>query len=197
MCICHATRNYSVGSLRSTVQLLTLACNSNNDFGNTICAAALHPSPPISSQENRANIAQVKLNPIHHGSSRSTSSGFKQWIDKRSTQRKDHQNLTPKPNRYLNHEGAYQSGQLARELSGEMVAIFASPLFHMWDYEDQLLAAKRMAVMCEVRPGVMITGRQLGSYLGGRYPMNGMREDGDKFKNYRHSEQTIRGFWHR
>ncbi|EEA26974.1 hypothetical protein PMAA_018820 [Talaromyces marneffei ATCC 18224] len=102
-----------------------------------------------------------------------------------------------KESRIQPDEGAYQSGQLARELSGEMVAIFASPLFHMWDYEDQLLAAKRMAVMCEVRPGVMITGRQLGSYLGGRYPMNGMREDGDKFKNYRHSEQTIRGFWHR
>lgn len=68
--------------------------------------------------------------------------------------------------------------------------------FHMWDYEDQLLVAKGMVAMCEDRPGVMITGRQLGSYLGGRYPMTGMRKDGAKFKNYRLNEQTIRGFWH-
>lgn len=93
-------------------------------------------------------------------------------------------------------ENAYQSGAVVRGLSGKMVAIFASSLFHLWDYEDQLLVAKRMVAMCEDRPGVMITGRQLGSYLGGRYPMTSMREDGHKFKNYRHNEQTIRGFWH-
>jgi hypothetical protein len=42
----------------------------------------------------------------------------------------------------------------------------------------------------------MIAGRQTGSYFGGRYPMTGMRKDGDKFKTYGHNEQTIRGFWH-
>jgi len=94
-------------------------------------------------------------------------------------------------------ESIYQSGPLARELGCKMVAIFAPSVFHMWDYEDQLLMAKRMVAMCEDRPGVMINGRQLGSYLGGRYPMTGMREGGDKFKNYRHNEQTIRGFWHK
>lgn len=93
-------------------------------------------------------------------------------------------------------EGAYQGGPLAHELTGRVVAIFASSLFHMPDYEDQLLFAKRMVAMCEDRMGVMITGRQLGSYLGGRYPMTGMREDGYKFKSCRHNEQTMRSFWH-
>ncbi|EED19376.1 conserved hypothetical protein [Talaromyces stipitatus ATCC 10500] len=93
-------------------------------------------------------------------------------------------------------EATYQSRPLARELGNKMIAIFASSLFHMWDYEDQLLVAGRMVAMCVSKPGVMITGRQLGSHLGGRYPMTGMCKDGDKFKSYRHNEQTIRGFWH-
>jgi hypothetical protein len=93
-------------------------------------------------------------------------------------------------------ESTYQSGPLTQEQSGKMMAVFASSLFHMWDFENQLLVAKRMVAMCEDRPGVMITGRQLGSYLGGHYPMTGMRKDGDKFKHYWHNEQTIRGFWH-
>lgn len=93
-------------------------------------------------------------------------------------------------------ESAYLSGPMAQELGGKMVAIFASSLFHLWDYEDQLLVAKRMVAMCEDRTGVIIAGRQLGSYLGGRYPANRMREDGEKTKTYRHNEQTIRGLWH-
>jgi hypothetical protein len=52
-----------------------------------------------------------------------------------------------------------------------------------------------MVAMCEDKAGVMITGRQLGSHLGGRYPMIGMRKDGEKYRNYRHNEQTIKGFW--
>ena len=66
-------------------------------------------------------------------------------------------------------------------MTGRIVAIFAKVPFRIWDYEDQLLIAKKMVAMCEDRMGVMITGRQLGSYLGGRYPMTGMREDGYKF----------------
>ncbi|PCG92010.1 Hypothetical protein PENO1_090950 [Penicillium occitanis (nom. inval.)] len=91
-------------------------------------------------------------------------------------------------------ESTYQSGPLTQEQSDKMMAVFASSLFHMWDFENQLLVAERMVAMCEDRPGVMITGRQLGSYLGGHYPMTGMRKDGDKFKHYWHNEQTIRGF---
>jgi SAM-dependent methyltransferase len=92
-------------------------------------------------------------------------------------------------------ETTYENGSLAQGLKNKLQAIFASSLFHMWDYEEQVLVAKRMVAMCEDKAGVMITGRQLGSHLGGRYPMTGMRKDGEKYRNYRHNEQTIRGFW--
>lgn len=92
-------------------------------------------------------------------------------------------------------EAIYTASPLVQELSGKMQVIFASSLLHMWDYEEQLLVVKRLVDICLDQPGVMITGRQLGSHLGGRYPMTGMSRD-ENAKNYRHNEQTIRGLWH-
>ncbi|KAL1968260.1 hypothetical protein VTN77DRAFT_2095 [Rasamsonia byssochlamydoides] len=87
----------------------------------------------------------------------------------------------------------YEESNLAKVLRGKMDVIFASSLFHMWDYEVQVRVACRMVDMCRDREGVMITGRQLGSLLGGRYPISGMKEGGI---HYRHNVETIKGFWH-
>lgn len=91
-------------------------------------------------------------------------------------------------------DDVYEASDLAKTLRGKMDVIFASSLFHMWDYDVQLRVARRMVAMCRDREGVMITGRQMGSLLGGRYPMTGMKEGGST--NYRHNVETIKGFWH-
>ena len=82
--------------------------------------------------------------------------------------------------------------QLLLTLSGKIDVIFASSLFHVWDYDNQLRAAIRLVRFCRDKPGVMITGRQLGSRLGGHYSMRGV--DDGAF-HYRHNIETLKGFW--
>ncbi|RHZ57482.1 uncharacterized protein CDV56_106069 [Aspergillus thermomutatus] len=82
--------------------------------------------------------------------------------------------------------------QLSRTMSGKIDIIFASSLFHLWDYDTQVRAAIRLVRLCRDKPGVMITGRQLGSRLGGHYPMHGVNEEA---LHYRHNVETLKGFW--
>lgn len=84
------------------------------------------------------------------------------------------------------------TGQLSETLSGKLDIVFASSLFHMWDYDIQVRVAARLVRLCRDRTGVMIAGRQLGSLLGGAYPMAGMKDGG---VHYRHNVETIKGFW--
>lgn len=89
-------------------------------------------------------------------------------------------------------DGHFDSGELTQKLSGRIDVVFASSLFHMWDYELQLLVAIRLVRLCRDKPGIMITGRQLGSLLGGQYTVPIM---GDGAQHYRHNVETMKGFW--
>ncbi|KAJ5675453.1 hypothetical protein N7462_008350 [Penicillium macrosclerotiorum] len=86
----------------------------------------------------------------------------------------------------------FHSGRLSQELAGKIDVIFASSLFHMWDYDTQLRVATRMAKFCTDKEGVMISGRQMGSLVGGHYNMAGMK---DGAMHYRHDTKTMEDFW--
>lgn len=89
-------------------------------------------------------------------------------------------------------DAVFAESELSRKMAGKMDIIFASSLFHLWDYETGLVAAKRLIKLCRDKPGVIITGRQVGSLLGGHYPMLGV--DSKAF-HYRHNFETLKGFW--
>ncbi|PLB48427.1 hypothetical protein P170DRAFT_427511 [Aspergillus steynii IBT 23096] len=89
-------------------------------------------------------------------------------------------------------EPDFLSSPLSQKMSGKMDIIFASSLFHLWDYKTGLVAAIRLVTLCRDKPGVMVTGRQVGSVLGGHYPMHGV--DSSAF-HYRHNVETVKGFW--
>ncbi|TQB73366.1 hypothetical protein MPDQ_005951 [Monascus purpureus] len=83
----------------------------------------------------------------------------------------------------------YHQCPLAKTLDGKIDIIWAGSLFHLWDYEDQVLVATRLVDLCREKGGVMIAGSQLGSLLGGRYVVDATRA------HYRHNIETIKGFW--
>ncbi|KAE8338051.1 hypothetical protein BDV24DRAFT_153922 [Aspergillus arachidicola] len=87
---------------------------------------------------------------------------------------------------------AFAGSPLSQTLSGKIDIIFASSLLHLWDYDTQVRVAIRLVQLCRDRPGVMITGRQLGSRLGGHYPMHGVD---DNALHYRHNVESLKGFW--
>ncbi|CAI7653251.1 unnamed protein product [Penicillium glandicola] len=84
------------------------------------------------------------------------------------------------------------TSQLDEKLGGKIDVVFASSLFHLWDYERQLRAAVRLVGLCRSRAGVMITGRQMGSVLAGHYEINAIK---DGAMHYRHNIESMRGFW--
>lgn len=86
----------------------------------------------------------------------------------------------------------FETGQLTQKLSGKLDVVFASSLFHMWDYDIQFRVAARLVKLCRDKPGVMITGRQIGSLVGGHYEMKGMK---DGAFHYRHDIETMERFW--
>ena len=86
----------------------------------------------------------------------------------------------------------FAGSQLMQIMSGKIDIIFASSLFHLWDYDTQVRAAIRLVQLCRDKSDVMITGRQMGSRLGGHYQMHGVK---DGFLHYRHNVETLKGFW--
>ncbi|KAJ5384779.1 hypothetical protein N7517_002690 [Penicillium concentricum] len=81
---------------------------------------------------------------------------------------------------------------LEGRLGGKINIVFASSLFHLWDYETQVRAAVRLVRLCCSQTGVMITGRQMGGVLAGHHELKGI-EDGAM--QYRHNIESMKGFW--
>lgn len=59
------------------------------------------------------------------------------------------------------------STEISRRLASKVDIVYASSLFHLWDYERQVRAAMNLARLCREKPGVVLVGRQLGSVLAG------------------------------
>ncbi|KAJ5789228.1 uncharacterized protein N7518_006239 [Penicillium psychrosexuale] len=79
-----------------------------------------------------------------------------------------------------------------QKLAGKIDVVFASSLFHLWDYDQQVRVATHLVRLCRRRPSLMIVARQLGNTLGGTYAM----KDVAAGANYRHNVETIKGFWY-
>ncbi|KAE8141814.1 hypothetical protein BDV38DRAFT_295638 [Aspergillus pseudotamarii] len=105
---------------------------------------------------------------------------------------KDHLEATFATGDLTADDPAFAGSPLSQNLSGKIDIIFASSLFHLWDYDTQVRAAIRLVQLCRDKTGVMITGRQLGSRLGGHYPIHGVD---DKALHYRHNVESLKGFW--
>ncbi|PYH78621.1 hypothetical protein BO82DRAFT_377074 [Aspergillus uvarum CBS 121591] len=97
---------------------------------------------------------------------------------------------------------AFEAGDIARTLQGRISVVFASSLFHMWNYEVQLRVAIRLVRLCReatgtgtgTGTGTIIAGRQMGSTLAGEHAMTGMTKD-PTATHYRHNVESIKGFW--
>ncbi|KAJ5150324.1 hypothetical protein N7448_001902 [Penicillium atrosanguineum] len=84
------------------------------------------------------------------------------------------------------------STDISRYLASKVDIVFASSLFHLWNYECQVRASINLVRLCRDKPGVMVVGRQLGSVLAGHYSM----KDVGKGANYRHNIETLKGLWY-
>lgn len=82
--------------------------------------------------------------------------------------------------------------EIAQKLNGMIDIVFASSLFHMWDWDTQFKVATHLVKICRQKSGIMITGRQMGSVQGDHYTMAGMK---DGAVHYRHDPETMQRFW--
>lgn len=97
----------------------------------------------------------------------------------------------------LDSEEAYTGSELVRTLHGGIDAIFASSLFHLWNYETQFFVATRLVRdICRDRVGSVICGRQVGNPTAGMYfPPKGI-EHLIPQGQYFHNVESTESFWH-
>ena len=75
-------------------------------------------------------------------------------------------------------------------LEGKNDVVFCSSFLHVWDWDQMIIAAKRLVSLTRPRTGSMIVGKQLGSRTARSYEMptaNG--------SNYRHNPESMERFW--
>jgi SAM-dependent methyltransferase len=76
------------------------------------------------------------------------------------------------------------------ELDGKLNIVHAASFFHLWDWDEQFKAAKRVVKLLKAEPGVMIFGRQGGVPKGGHLP-HAVKEQ----KAYWHDPGTWEDLW--
>lgn len=77
-----------------------------------------------------------------------------------------------------------------KELDGKLNIVHAASFFHLWDWDEQFKAAKRVVKLLKAEPGVMIFGRQ-GAVPKGGYLPHGVK----KQKAYWHDPDTWADLW--
>ena len=87
-------------------------------------------------------------------------------------------------------DSAAMSGML-EEVAGKFDVVYAASIFHLFDYTDQLLLAKRVVTMSKPVPGSLILGRQRGNIKAGEYE----HRTNEKGTMYRHNENSFREMW--
>ncbi|KIW55264.1 hypothetical protein PV05_07556 [Exophiala xenobiotica] len=78
-------------------------------------------------------------------------------------------------------------------IRGKMDMIQASHVLHMFDYDQQFDAARRLIGLAKPTPGSMIAGSQVGSRNPGSYVFD--IDLAPTRSHYRHDERTMREFW--
>lgn len=88
-------------------------------------------------------------------------------------------------------EATFDDGEIFQKLHDKIDIVFASSLFHMWDWDTQFKVATRLVKICRPKSGVMTAGRQMGSTKGDHYTMAGMK---DNAVHYQHDPETMERF---
>lgn len=68
------------------------------------------------------------------------------------------------------------------KLEGQIDVVFAGSFFHLFDWDEQILVAKRIVELLRARPGSMVFGHQLGHLRAGTYPY-GLTSERNIFKH--------------
>ena len=89
----------------------------------------------------------------------------------------------------LAEPGSKESGQLD-ELLGKIDIVLASSFLHVWDWDDMLVAIKRLVSFTKPQAGSMVVGRQMGSSVAGSFSM-----PTKKGSNYRHNVESMQKMW--
>lgn len=93
------------------------------------------------------------------------------------------------PGDVLAPAGSNASGALDG-LIGKMDVVFAISFLHVGDWEEMVVAAKRLVSFTKAEKGVMVVGRQLGSVNAGSHEMP--TKGGS---NWRHNVESMQRFW--
>lgn len=77
------------------------------------------------------------------------------------------------------------------QLDGHIDIIHAASFFHLFDWNEQVQAAKRVAKLLSSKPGGMVVGRQAGNVNAGERP----RETDPKQTRFHHNASTFVKLW--
>ena len=75
-------------------------------------------------------------------------------------------------------------------VEGKMNVIHVASVLHCWQWDEQILAAKRLVSLSKPKAGSLIIGNQMGSLNAGEYAM-----PTGKGYNFRHDEASMQRFW--
>lgn len=89
----------------------------------------------------------------------------------------------------LAEPGAEKSGGLDG-LVERMDVVFANSFLHVWDWDEMLVATKRLVSFTKAKKGSMVVGRQLGSVKASSHEMP--TKGGS---NWRHDVESMKKFW--
>ena len=71
-----------------------------------------------------------------------------------------------------------------------MDVVFANSFLHVWDWDEMIVAAKRLVSLTKAKKGSMIVGRQLGGVNASSHQMP--TKGGS---NWRHNVESMGEFW--
>jgi len=77
-----------------------------------------------------------------------------------------------------------------KQLNNSIDVVNAASFFHLFDWEQQVWCAKRIAEILKKEPGVLVIGRQMGSEIAGSYASGA-----DKKNRYWHNEESFKRMW--
>lgn len=75
---------------------------------------------------------------------------------------------------------------------GQMSIVYTGSFFHLFNYEEQFAAAKRVVQLLTPAKGAMIVGRQVGNANAGEYTAEGFPGERDRI---RHNPKSWTAFW--
>lgn len=93
------------------------------------------------------------------------------------------------PGDVLAEPDAEESGGLDG-LVGRIDVVFANSFLHVWDWDEMIVATKRLVSFTKARKGSMVVGRQLGSVSASSHEMP--TKGGS---NWRHDIESMKSFW--